>query len=326
MKAIITGITGQDGYYMMEKVLSEGFHVLGLTSNLHQAQATFEQQIGGQFELAEFDYVTSGEFRNVVEDFRPNYIFNFAAKATGQGMFDDPRNLSRLNGEFVVDILEALRQSSRRKEIILCQASSSEMYGDVDETPQTEQTPFRPKSPYGVAKLYAHNMIKIYRSTYGIRCCSAILYNHESVRRSVQFVTKKIANAAAQIKLGVADSVTLGSLGSKRDWGYAPEYVDAMFRMASADSMEDYVVATGRLSSVRDLCEVAFGHLQLDYLDYVKSQSGQIRLSESVDLLGDPEKIRKNLRWSANKGIEEIMIELVDNELAQIEQNDCFSN
>lgn len=318
MKAIITGVSGQDGYYMAELLLAKGFEVLGLTSNIPQAESHFTTFHNDQFRLAEFNYAINDEFSTVVKDYQPNLIFNFAAKATGQGMFDAPYEINRLNGGFVVDILEALRRSPRRDEIVFCQASSSEMYGDVCEIPQTECTPFYPKSPYGAAKLYAHNMVNIYRTTYGVRCCSAILYNHESVRRSTQFVTKKIANAAVRIKLGQIETVTLGSLDSMRDWGYAPEYVEAMYRMARAEEMDDYVVASGRLSTVRDLCEAAFGCLGMNYLDFVQSQSGQFRVSESFNLHGNPEKIQAKLGWSAKKSVQEIMAELVEHEMKRM--------
>jgi len=315
MKVIVTGVTGQDGYYMVQQLLSNGFDVLGLTSNLERAQAHFASNHTAHFSLTEFNYELTGEFSRVVEGYQPNIVFNFAAKATGQGMFDVPYEINRLNGGFVVDILEALRKSRRREDIVFCQASSSEMYGNVTETPQSEETPFKPKSPYGAAKLYAHNMVNIYRSIYGVRCCSAILYNHESVRRSMQFVTKKIANTAARIKLGQTDSITLGSLDAKRDWGYAPEYVDAMFRMVCVDNVEDYVIASGHLNSVRDLCEVAFEYLDLNYQDFVQSQTSQFRVSESFNLHGCPEKIKEKLGWSAKKTVKEIMVELVEYEI-----------
>ncbi len=300
---------------MVELLLSKGFEVLGLTSNLHQAQVHYTSNRTEKFCLAGFDYAQAGEFSKIVEEYQPNVIFNYAAKATGQGMFDAPYEINRLNGGFVVDIVEALRQSRRREEIVFCQASSSEMFGTVTETPQSEGTSFRPKSPYGAAKLYAHNMVNIYRSIYGVRCCSAILYNHESIRRSTQFVTKKIANAAARIKLGQADSITLGSLDAKRDWGYAPEYVEAMFRMVCAETVDDYVIATGHLSSVRDLCAAVFGHLDLDYRDFIKTQTNDFRIVESFNLLGDPTKIKEKLGWSAKKTIQEIMVELVEHEI-----------
>lgn len=303
---------------MVHKLLREESEVLGLTTDEKRARIIFSGENAGLMSLLEFDYERTGNIGEVVEDYQPDLIFNFAAKATGQGMFDAPYEINRLNGGFVVDILEALRQSERSEHIVFCQASSSEMYGNVTETPQTEMTPFRPKSPYGAAKLYAHNMVNIYRANYGIKCCSAILYNHESVRRSTAFVTKKIANSAAMIKMGLADSLQLGSLDAQRDWGYAPEYVDAMYRMARAEVVDDYVVATGHLHSVRDLCKAAFDRVGLDYTDYVNSAASQVRATESFNLLGNPEKIRKALGWHAEKTVNEIMVEMVESELKEL--------
>ena len=319
MKAVVTGISGQDGYYMAQKLMGEGIEVIGLTSDMQKAALDYADISHELVSLREFDFETPGQFDDILEEFEPSYIFNFAAKASGQGMFDMPYLVNRLNGVFVVDILDAIRQSSRADEIVFCQASSSEMFGNVTETPQNELTPFRPKSPYGAAKLYAHNMVDIYRANYGVKCCSAILYNHESARRSVNFVTKKIANAAVRIKLGEIDQVALGSLDAKRDWGYAPEYVDAMYRMACSEKLQDYVIATGKLHSVRELCEAAFGHLDLDFTEFVHSQTDNLRKVESVNLLGNPVRIEKELGWRANKTVKEIMVELVDFELNRLQ-------
>jgi GDPmannose 4,6-dehydratase len=319
MKAIVTGVSGQDGFYMTMLLLERGISVLGLTSNLPVANSQFAPRLPRHLSLAEFDYRHPGNFSAVVEEFEPNYIFNFAARATGQGMFDSPYEMNRLNGAFVVDILEALRNSPRRGEISFCQSSSSEMFGNVLETPQSEATAFRPKSPYGAAKSYAHHMTSIYRATYQLRCCSAIFYNHESIRRSTQFVTRKIARGAAGIKLGLAQHLSLGSLDISRDWGYAPEYVQAMYQMATAGQPADYVVATGRLNSVRRLCEIAFGHVGLDYQKYVRVDPDARRAVESVNLHGDPARIRRELGWSAQVTIESIMAELVDHELGHMQ-------
>jgi GDPmannose 4,6-dehydratase len=211
MKAVVTGVSGQDGFYMAQLLAREGISVLGLSSNLARASAEFAQQPVSGLTLAAFDYSLPGAFSEVVNEFEPDLVFNFAAKATGQGMFDSPQEMSRLNGTFVLDILEALRHSKRGQQISFCQSSSSEMFGNVTETPQSETTAFRPKSPYGAAKLYGHNMIGIYRVAYNLRCCSAIFYNHESIRRSTQFVTRKIARGAASVRLG-----NRGPLGT---WG-----------------------------------------------------------------------------------------------------------
>jgi GDPmannose 4,6-dehydratase len=314
MRAIVTGVAGQDGYHMTRLLLGEGHSVVGVTRDVAAARAEFVG-VQGALEFVQFDYSSIGQFGRLLSDVQVDLVFNYAAKATGQGMFDAPQEISRLNGGFVLDILEAIRASPRREAIAFCQASSSEMFGNVTETPQSETTPFRPKSPYGAAKLYAHNLVGIYRSVYGIRCSSAILYNHESVRRSNQFVTKKIAHAAASIKLGRFRSLTLGSLDGVRDWGYAPEYVDAMYRMARADAPDDFVVATGRLSTVRDLCEIAFGHVGLDYREFVETQKSDFRVADSVNLHGDPSRIRERLGWEARTSIRDVMTGMVDHEL-----------
>jgi GDPmannose 4,6-dehydratase len=315
MRAIVTGVSGQDGYYMSELLLGLGHHVLGLTTNLSGARAALRPLQSTSLNLAEFDYRALGGITDVINSFRPDMIFNLAAKATGQGMFDEPQVMSRLNGSFALDILEAIRGSADRREIVFCQASSSEMFGNVENCPQSELTPFYPKSPYGAAKLYAHHMINIYRSAYAIRACSAILYNHESVRRSTHFVTKKIANGAARIKLGLDRQLELAGLDSLRDWGYAPEYMQAMYLMATAPEPTDYVVATGKLNSVRRLCELAFGCVDLDYRQYIKVNSQAQRITHSVNLQGNPAKIREMLGWSATRSVEQIMPELVAHEL-----------
>ena len=320
MKAIVTGIAGQDGYYMAKLLQQRDIDVLGLTTNIEGAIAQFDQFLFPTLKLIQFDYSRIGSFTAVVTDYKPDLIFNFAAKATGQGMFEAPYDMNRLNGTFVLDILEAIRASDRRANISFCQASSSEMFGHVEETPQVETTAFRPKSPYGASKLYAHNIVDIYRSTYGIRCCSAILYNHESVRRSTQFVTKKIARCAASIKLGVAKELTLGTLSISRDWGYAPEYVEAMYLMATAKSPSDYVVATGKLNTIGRLCEIVFGHLGLDYRDHVRVNANEKRAIESFNLHGDPGRIDRELGWRATRTIDEIMVELVEHEMSRLKQ------
>ena len=190
------------------------------------------------------------------------------------------------------------------------------MFGNVQVSQQDESTPFLPKSPYGAAKLYAHNMVGIYRATYGVRCCSAILYNHESIRRSTQFVTRKIANGAAQISLGLQDHLQLGGLEMSRDWGYAPEYVRAMYLMATREMPTDYVVATGKLNTVRRLCEVAFDCVGLNYSDYVRVDTNSVRASPSISLYGNPSRISNELGWQADFTIEQIMTEMVLHELS----------
>ena len=318
MKAIVTGVTGQDGFYLTRLLLDQGISVVGLSRDASAARVMFAN-VAGPLTLETFDYGAAGAFAEVLVRHEAELIFNLAAKATGVGMFDMPNEVCRLNGSFVLDVLEAIRHSPRGEAIRFCQASSSEMFGFVSTAPQTETTPMRPKSPYGAAKLYAHNLVRIYRDTYGLRCCSAILYNHESVRRSSQFVTMKIARAAAAIRVGKQEVLTLDSLDGCRDWGYAPEFVDAMYKMAVAEAPDDYIVATGRLSSVRELCELAFEHVGLDYRQFVTTQAVNPRVADSVNLLGDPAKIASTLGWRSAFTVRDIMIELVNHEMYRMD-------
>lgn len=314
-RAIVTGISGQDGHYTALLLRQQGIEVFGLTSStggLAAAQAAFADDHGVTVEL--FDYVVPGAFEALAARVLPQLVFNFAAYATGQGMFDDPFGMARLNGYFVVDILEAIRRVDPT--IRFCQASSAEMYGHVNETPQTELTPFRPKSPYGAAKMYAHHMVGIYRAVYGLHCSSAILYNHESPRRGTAFVTRKIARGAAAISLGLENELVLGALETTRDWGYAPEYVDAMYRMIASPFADDYVVATGCLSSIRDVCKFCFDFVGLDYQDYVRIDDRFKRPIETLSVLGDPSRIERTLGWKARTGLQAILHEMVASDVA----------
>jgi GDPmannose 4,6-dehydratase len=316
MKAIVTGISGQDGHYMARLLVSKGYSVIGLTSDEAKVASASAEFAGEPVQIQPFDYVRPGAMTAFVDRERPNLIFNFAAKSTGVGMFDSPLKMARLNAGFVLDILEAIREVDPL--IGFCQASSAEMYGDVETCPQDERTPFRPKSPYGAAKLYAHNLIGIYRRTSRLRCSSAILYNHESLRRSTAFVTRKIAMAAAAIKLGLSDRFTLGGIEARRDWGYAPEYVEAMFLMATAETPSDYVVATGRLTSVEKVCEICFGHVDLEFRDYLEFDQTLKRPIETTNVCGDPTAIQRALGWKARVGIEQILVEMVEFELRKL--------
>lgn len=316
MIALVTGISGQDGHYMARLLNREGYHVVGLTSDPAKVEPTRMELPGRGYEIEVFDFFAPKAIAGVIDRIRPSLIFNFAAFATGQGMFDDPPAMSRLNGTFVLDILEAVRLTD--PSIRFCQASSAEMFGHVECTPQNEATPFRPRSPYGAAKTYAHNLLGVYRSAFGLRCSSAILYNHESPRRSTAFVTRKITRTAAAIKLGLEKTLALGSLDAKRDWGYAPEYVDAMYRMATAPEARDYVVATGRLNTIRDLCRISFSFLGLDYREFVRIDDSFRRSVETVDVQGDPRKIFLDLGWKAQTNIEQIVEEMVACDLAEL--------
>lgn len=322
MIAFVTGVSGQDGHHMTRLLLGQSITVVGLARDVSRAKSEFADPTFDSMLFETFDYAETGAFDRLFRKYRPELVFNFAAKATGAGMFDAPTEMTRLNGTFVLDILEAIRNDPEPERTAFCQASSSEMFGDVQASPQDENTPCRPRSPYGAAKLFAHNMLGIYRSAFEIRASSAILYNHESCRRSSQFVTRKIANGAARIFMGLDMVLKLGSLETTRDWGYAPEYVEAMYLMARSAQPADYVVATGKLSTIRHLCEVAFGHLGLDYTMHVQANVADVRVSHSVNLHGNSLKIKNMLGWSAKRSIDSIIVEMVEHELSLLRNTD----
>lgn len=314
--AIITGISGQDGHWMARRLAEDGVAVIGLSTDIERAR----NSVAGLSNVAvqAFDYRQENAFADVLDASGATLIFNFAALATGQGMFDAPWEMGRLNGGFVLDILEAMRTSSRRHSLRFVQASSSEMFGQAETMPQSERTAMVPKSPYGCAKLYAHHMVGVYRATYALHASSAILYNHESIRRSTQFVTRKISASAAAISLGRQDTLELGSLTISRDWGYAPEYMAAMLRMAASETPDDYVVGTGRLHSIGDVVELAFSHVGLDWRRYVKINPAWVRPIESIGLCADPRRIFDGLGWRAEVALDEIIAEMVDLDLVRL--------
>lgn len=314
--ALITGISGQDGHFLARQLCEKGFSIVGLTSRPDHVAGISKELIGLPVQIEHFDFMKPGLIRTVFERVQPDMVFNFAAKSTGIGMFDNPREISRLNGEFVLDILDAIKELGR--DIRFCQASSAEMYGHVTECPQDETSAFRPKSPYGAAKLYAHNLIGVYRDAFDVHCSSAILYNHESHRRSPHFVTRKISKAVAEISLGHSDRLELGSLNSKRDWGYAPEYVDAMYLMAKANVADDYVLSTGKVTSVEQLCEMSFKHVGLDFRDYVHVTEQYSRPIETAEVIGDSSLIKQKLGWSAQKSVREIITGMIDYDISQL--------
>jgi len=314
--ALITGITGQDGSYLAEFLSAKGYRVVGAVRDIERAQKTVPalQYLG--IELVAWDMMDQRRMTEVLREYRPAEIYNFAAYSSGSGMYADPVGMGEVNGLSVVRLLQAIRAVDAS--IRLCQASSSELFGDAVESPQSEKTPFLPRSPYGVAKLYAHSMIRVYRKHFGLSVCSAILFNHESPRRGMGFVTRKITHQIAKIKLGLADELRLGNLDARRDWGFAGDYVRAMWLMLQEPTVDDYVVATGVTHSVRDLCEMAFIHIGLNYRDFVREDPTAFRPDESVQLVGNAIKANQQLGWSPKVGLREMIGMMVDADVSQL--------
>lgn len=317
--ALITGITGQDGSYLAEQLLREGDRVVGLVAGDRAPSGT---QVDG-VEIVHWDFADVAVLGDLLHAIRPTHFYNFAAYSTGAGMYDDPAAIGEFNGIAVARILQAIADTDTS--IRFCQASSSEMYGDPVQVPQLEATPFRPMSPYGAAKLFAHTVTGSYRRKRGLFTCSAILYNHESPRRSTAFVTRKIAVGVARIKHGLQRELELGSLDACRDWGYAPDYVRAMRLMLARDKPGDYVVATGQTHSVREFCEVAFAHVGLDYRQYVREGQNHLRSDDRASLVGDASKARAQLDWVPEVDFGHLVRIMVDAEMASAPFTDSTS-
>ncbi|HEY9268127.1 MAG TPA: GDP-mannose 4,6-dehydratase [Methylotenera sp.] len=307
--ALITGITGQDGSYMADLLLAKGYRVIGAVRGGQKAPA-LSVGLEGAVELVEWDMLDQGCMTEVLSKYLPHEVYNFAAYSSGAGMYDDPVGMSEINGIAVTRMLESIRAVDTG--IRFCQASSREVFGEALESPQTESTPANPRSPYGAAKLYADVMVRMYRHRYGLFACSAILFNHESPRRGLGFVTRKITHEAAKIKLGLSSELCLGNLDARRDWGFAGDFVRAMWLMLQEQSAEDYVVATGASHSVRELCDIAFSYLGLDYRAYVREDAGAYRPPESGLLVGSAAKAYAALGWSPEIGFEELIRMMVD--------------
>jgi len=311
--AIITGISGQDGLYMAEFLLEKGYRVIGTSRDVRGARQSMPKSLMGIIQLHEWDADSLPQLSKIIEIVNPNEIYNFAALSSGEKMYQDPAAIGLINGLAVSKILSAIQELN--PQIRFCQASSSEMFGKVLHAPQTETTPFNPRSPYGAAKLYGHQMIDIYRERYGLFACSAILFNHESPRRGLNFVTRKITHTAAQIKLGLAKQLILGNLDMKRDWTYAGDAIKAMWLMLQTPEATDYIVASGTSRSVRQFCKAAFDRLNLNYEDYVSTSPEFFRPIDSVNLEGDPQKL-KALGWSPSLSFEQLVEKMVDSDLA----------
>ncbi len=314
--ALVTGISGQDGSYLAEFLLSKGYEVHGMKRRTSTKYSARIEHLKDHFTLHEGDMLDSTSLIRLVEQIRPDEVYNLAAQSFVPVSWEQPIFTSEVTGLGVTRLLDALLHVDQR--IRFYQASSSEMFGKVRESPQRETTPFYPRSPYGVAKVYGHHITVNYRESYGIFACSGILFNHESPRRGLEFVTRKIANGAARIKLGLEGELRLGNLDAKRDWGHARDYVRAMWMMLQQDKPDDYVVGTGETHSVREFVEIAFDRVGLDWKEYVTIDPKFYRPAEVDQLLADPAKARKNLGWEPKVAFEELVCEMVDKDLAAL--------
>ncbi len=312
--ALITGITGQDGSYLAEFLLEQGYRVVGMVRRSSTENFSRIQHLVDRIEIVQGDLLDQYSLIALLQSYRPSEVYNLAAQSFVPTSWNQPV----LTGEFtalgVTRVLEAVRLVDPT--IKFYQASSSEMFGKVRETPQTEDTPFYPRSPYGVAKVYGHWITVNYRESYDLFASSGILFNHESERRGLEFVTRKVTYNVAKIHLGLSDSLTLGNLDSRRDWGYAKEYVQAMWLMLQQDKADDFVVATGVAHSVEELVEVAFSHVGRKWQDHVRIDPALVRPAEVDLLLGDPTKARSVLGWEPKTTFEQLIQIMVDADVA----------
>ena len=322
-KALITGITGQDGSYLVELLLSKGYEVHGIirrssTFNTDRIDHLYMNPAvyGKTLYLHYGDLADSVQMVKLLYELQPDEIYNLGAQSHVRVSFDIPEYTGDVVGVGAVRILEAIREAGLVKKCRFYQASSSEMFGKVQEVPQTEKTPFWPRSPYGCAKMYAYWLTVNYRESYNLHASNGILFNHESPRRGETFVTRKITRAVGRIKAGIQDSLVLGNLDAKRDWGYAKEYVEMMWMMLQQDKPDDYVVGTNETHSVKEFCEVAFARVGLDWQKYVKYDARYERPAEVDLLIGDPAKAKKQLGWEPKVRFKELVEIMVDHDLA----------
>jgi GDPmannose 4,6-dehydratase len=310
--ALITGITGQDGAYLARLLLDKGYRVVGLTPRRGSDTMWRLRELGvlENIQIAYGDVTDMGSVLGILTRFAPNEIYNLAAQSFVGASWDQPTHTADVNAIGTVNVLEGIRQ--RLPQARFYQASTSEMFGMAQAPVQNEQTPFYPRSPYGVAKLYAHWITVNYRESFGIHASSGILFNHESPLRGIEFVTRKVTDAVARIKLGQSERVMLGNLDAKRDWGYAADYVDAMWRMLQQPEPGDYVIATGVTTTIRDMCRLAFEHAGLDWNRHVVVDSALFRPAEVDVLCGDASKARERLGWQPTTNLAQLLGLMVD--------------
>lgn len=316
--ALITGIYGQDGSYLAELLIAKGYRVVGAVRDVEKGMDFLLPTLQKSVELVVWDIHEQLSASDILSRYEPQELYNLASHSSGTGMFDDPVSMGAVNGLGVTRLLEAIRHTGSKTRF--CQASSREIYGEALISPQTEASLVNPRSPYGAAKLYADSMVRIYRQNYGLFACSAILFNHESPRRGLAFVTRKITHTAAKIKLRLTDQLLIGNLDAQRDWGFAGDYVRAMWLMLQQQVPDDYVVATGDTHTVRELCEVAFSHLDLDYRDYVREDKSAYRPAEPARLVGCSAKARSKLGWTPEVSFEALICMMVDADLKRLSE------
>ena len=315
-KALITGITGQDGSYLAELLLDKGYEVYGVVRRLSAPNVWRIQHILDRITLVQADLLDQLSLIKAVEQAEPSEFYNLAAMSFVPASWDQPMLTGEYNSQGVTRTLEAIRRVNSK--IRFYQASSSEMYGRVREVPQTEMTPFYPRSPYGVSKVFGHYITVNYRESYDLFAVSGILFNHESPRRGIEFVTRKVTDGVARIKLGMRDTLALGNLDACRDWGFAGDYVRAMWLMLQQDEPDDFVVATGEAHSVQKLVEIAFAHAGLDWKKHVVTDPRFLRPAEVDHLIGNPEKAKAKLGWKPEVSFERLVQMMVDSDLERL--------
>ena len=315
-RALITGVTGQDGSYLAELLLDKGYEVYGVVRRLSAPNVWRIQHLLERVTLLQADLLDQLSLIKAVERAQPHEFYNLAAMSFVPASWDQPMLTGEYNSQGVTRALEAVR--SVNPKIRFYQASSSEMYGRVREVPQTEMTPFYPRSPYGVSKVFGHYITVNYRESYDLFACSGILFNHESPRRGIEFVTRKVTDGVARIKLGLADKLMLGNRDAKRDWGFSGDYVRAMWMMLQQDQPDDYVIATGETHSVQELVEVAFAHAGLDWQQHIGIDQRYIRPAEVDLLIGDPSKAKQQLGWEPTVDFKTLVTMMVDADIDRL--------
>ena len=320
-RALITGITGQDGSYLAKFLLNKGYKVFGITRELKEDSSRYGnlawQGIEHDVTLIEGSIEDLSTLIRIIDEASPDEVYNLASYSSVGNSWRQPILTGHVTGIGAVNILEAIRNS--KSDIRFYQASSSEMFGMVKQPVQAEDTPFHPRSPYAAAKLYAHSMTVNYRESFGMHACSGILFNHESPLRGIEFVTRKVTYAVARIKLGLQNELRLGNIDAKRDWGHASDYVEAMWLMLQQDSPNDYVIATGRATSVREMCDIAFSYVGLKADDYIVIDRDLYRPADIEVMLGNPQRAKEKLGWEAKINLEDMITEMVNEDILRVE-------